>query len=306
MQLNRFLFEAAVGCVAQSREWEDLRQYITKFGSTRMIAGDYAAFDKRMPAQVMLAAYEIIETICKASGNYTEDDLKVVRGIAIDTSFPLVDFHGDLVELSGSNPSGHPLTVIINCLANSLYIRYVYAKLHPHQDHAGDFKEHVALITYGDDNAMGCSPNIEWFNHTTISKQLAAVGIEYTMADKETETIPYISIEEVGFLKRVWRWDSDLNAYVCPLDESSIAKMLTMGTPSKTDAIEKQAIDVLSTVTREYFWYGRAIFEKKRTMCMEIMIECNLQLWQESSTFPTWDDLKTSFDSASENRLRFA
>jgi hypothetical protein len=101
----------------------------------------------------------------------------------------------------------------------------------------------------------------------------------------------------------VWRYDSELDALVCPLDEDSIAKMLTKCIPSRTVTLEKQAIDVLSTVTREYFWYGREVFEKKRRMCIDIAVEVELEHVVEASTFPSWDELKLSFDNASASRL---
>nr|WPR18049.1 MAG: structural polyprotein [Chemarfal virus 274] len=305
MQLNRFTFEASIGCVAQSREWEDIRTFLVQFGTSRLIAGDYKAFDKRMPASIILAAFDIIQAVCKESGNFTQDDLKVMQGIAYDTAFPNVDLNGDLVEFFGSNPSGHPLTVVINSLANSLYVRYGYAVLNPKGESAADFKKNVALQTYGDDNVMGVHRDCGWFNHTSLAKALGDVGITYTMADKEAESIPFITIDDVSFLKRVWKYDTDLEAYVCPLDESSIAKMMTKCVPSRTVTADKQAIDVLSTVCREYFWYGRSTFEAKRLMCIEMAAENDLEFLIQPSTFPTWEELKESFDSASHTRLRF-
>jgi hypothetical protein len=201
MQLNRFIFEASIGCVAQSREWEDIQKFITRFGDNRMIAGDYKAFDKRMPATVILAAFDIIREVCRLSGNFTDEDLKVMTGVAFDTAFPLVDLNGDLVEFFGSNPSGHPLTVVINSLVNSLYVRYSYAILNPAGETAADFKENVALQTYGDDNVMGVSSTCTWFNHTSLANALASVGIVYTMADKEAVSVPFIHISQVSFLK---------------------------------------------------------------------------------------------------------
>ncbi|APG78916.1 hypothetical protein [Beihai picorna-like virus 45] len=306
MQLNRFIFEASIGCVAQSQEWEDIREFLTRFGCDRLVAGDYKAFDKRMPPSVILAAFDIIIAICKKSGNYTEDDIKVMVGIAFDTAFPLVDFNGDLVQFCGSNPSGHPLTVVINSLVNSLYIRYAYATLNPKERSARDFKKNVALQTYGDDNVFGVKQGCEWFNHTSVAGALADIGITYTMADKDAESVPYIHIDEVSFLKRVWRFDEDLQHYVCPLDEDSIAKMLTLHIPSKEDPVQKQTVDVLSTVTREYFWYGRETFEKKRAMCIRFATELGLMdIWVQQSTFPTWEQLAEQYAQSSARRLHF-
>jgi hypothetical protein len=306
MQLNRFTFEASIGCVAQSQEWEDIRTFLTRFGCDRLVAGDYKAFDKRMPPSVILAAFEIIIAICEKSGNFSDDDVKVMVGVAFDTAFPLVDFNGDLVQFSGSNPSGHPLTVVINSLVNALYIRYAYASLNPNERSSRDFKKNVALQTYGDDNVFGVKQGCEWFNHTSVASVLANIGIVYTMADKDAESVPYIHIDEVSFLKRVWRFDEDLGHFVCPLDEDSIAKMLTLHIPSKEDPVQKQTMDVLSTVTREYFWYGRVTFEKKRAMCVRFAQELGLmEIWAQQSTFPTWEQLKEQYEQSSARRLHF-
>jgi hypothetical protein len=97
-----------------------------------MIAGDYAAFDKSMPPSIILAAFDILIWMCGKAG-YTHDDLQICKGVAMDTAFPLVDFNGDLIQFFGSNPSGHPLTVIINGLANSLYMRYCYYQTNPNK-----------------------------------------------------------------------------------------------------------------------------------------------------------------------------
>lgn len=302
MQRNKFIFEAAPGTNAQSLEWQEIRSYLVQHGLDRMIAGDYAFFDKSMPPIIILAAFAIMRRICAKAG-YTLEDLLVLEGIAEDTAFPLVDFNGDLVEFFGSNPSGHPLTVIVNCLANSLYMRYCWMVLSGDKD-CSRFKAHVALITYGDDNALGVSRLASFFNHTTIQSALASIGITYTMADKEAASVPYISIDEVSFLKRTWRLDNDVGAYLAPLEEASIAKSLTRVVASKTVPPEKQATDILSAACREYFFYGKEVFHEKRQMLMEIADECALGAYVEESTFPTWIELKDNFWRNSQHVLQ--
>jgi len=147
MQNNRFVYEMGPGTVVQSLEWQEIYNFLTTHGTDRIVAGDYSKFDKRMPANVILAAFRIVYSICERSG-YTSDDLKVVQGIAYDTAYPNVDFRGDLIEFYGSNPSGHPLTVVINGLANSLYMRYVFHIVKPPQ-YTNSFRSTVSLMTYG-------------------------------------------------------------------------------------------------------------------------------------------------------------
>jgi len=298
IQNNKYIFEAAPGMITQSVEWQQLYDYLTKFGKERMVAGDYSKYDKRMPPALVLASFDLIKRICKEAG-YSKEELLVVQGIAEDTAFPLTEFNGDLIEFYGTNPSGHPLTVIINSLANSLYLRYCYTVLNP-EHHCRDFQDNVAAMTYGDDNAMGVSDRVPWFNHTSIQKALKDIDVKYTMADKEAESVPYIHIDQVSFLKRTWRFDEEVGAYLAPLEHDSINKMLTMCVASGEITPEQHAIEVISAAVQEYWFYGRATFEERSEMLKDVVKECNLGPYVQDSTFPTWDDLKHRYDESSK------
>jgi hypothetical protein len=294
IQNNRFLFEAAPGTIAQSYEWSEMYEYITKFGEDRIVAGDYKAFDKRMSPVFILAAFDIIKALCKRSGNYDDDDLRVIDGLAIDTAFPLVDFNGDLVEFFGSNPSGHPLTVIINSLVNSLYMRYTYFNLNPDKE-VESFNSNVSLMTYGDDNIMSISKDIDWYHHTSISQGFASWGITYTMADKEAASIPFINIRDASFLKRSWRYDEDIGAFLAPLEHDSIEKMLMVWVKSKTISTEEQVAEVMTAAINEYFFYGKDVFEEKLTLFKSVISELELDLWFEDKPLPDWNCLRKRF-----------
>jgi len=293
IQNNRFIFESAPGTIAQSAEWGEIYHYLTQFGKDRIIAGDYKAFDKSMSSMFIKASYTIISNVCKAAG-YSSDDLLVIEGISTDTSYPLFNVNGDLVELYGSNPSGHPLTVIINGLANALYMRYCYTILNP-QHECSSFKENISLMTYGDDNVMGVRPGIDWFDHTKIAEVLAVHGVTYTMADKEAVSVPFINISNVSFLKRSWLWCPEVNNYLCPLEHDSIEKSIMTCVASKSVSAEYQAIQIVSTACQEYFFYGREVFEQKTEILKQIVINSGLEDFIEDNTFPTWDSLVNRF-----------
>lgn len=251
-----------------------------------------------MPPSIILGAFRIIYRICVAAG-YTQEDLRVVWGIAEDTAFPLVDFNGDLIEFFGSNPSGHPLTVIINSLANSIYMRYAYLICNPKKE-AQSFKENVRLMTYGDDNVLTVSPKINFYNHTTIQNALASVGITYTMADKEAESVPFLPMSQISFLKRKWVFDDDVGAYLCPLEEESIIKSLMVNTFSKHIPVEKHIICVIGSANNEYFFHGKEVFKQQQQLLKKIVSEHGLESWLEESTFLSYDELKTRFWKNSE------
>jgi hypothetical protein len=176
-------------------------------------------------------------------------------------------------------------------------MRYCYAKLSP-DGNAKKFKKHVALMTYGDDNIMGVSKEAPFFNHSTIQRVLADAGITYTMADKETESIPNINLADCSFLKRTWRWDKDVKAYLAPLEEDSILKSLTIGVASKTLSPEAQSVAIISSAICEYFFYGKEVFEEKRKMFEDIIAENKLEFYVTETTLPLWDELNDRFQSA--------
>jgi hypothetical protein len=297
LQHNHYLFEAAPGIIAQSTEWDKLYHHLTYFGDDRIVAGDYGKFDKRMPSTVILAAYNIIIDVCKHA-NWSDEEIKILMCIAEDTAFPLVDFHGDVIRFYGSNPSGHPMTVIINSLANSLYIRYAFDTLKPEDIKIVDFKKYCHLITYGDDMIMNVSSEIPWFNHTTIQSVLNSIDIEFTMADKHSESVPYINISDASFLRRKWVFSDELCAYVCPLDHDSINTMLTMCVASKSVSAQIQALSIIETAMHEYFWYGRERFEERLTFMNEVIKYYDLSVYM-TCPLPSWDSLVEQFNSYS-------
>lgn len=308
MKRNRFLFEQAPGIRAQSLDWQQLGEFLSKHGKHRVFAGDYAKFDKRMSALVILWAFWIMIEIAKVSGQYDDGDIQAMWCIAYDVAYPTMDYNGDLIQFHGSNPSGQILTVEINGFVNSIYMRYAYAtgyrEYHgytvPWMTILATFTVFVVLMTYGDDNAVGVSELVDWFDHTAVSEWLGMVGIVYTMADKTAESTPFTPFEDINFLKRRWRYDEDLGAMAAPLELESITKMLSLGVRSKTISPQEQAVEVVSSAVREYFFHGRSVFEEKSEMLKEVLSECCLDPYVTTSTFPSWECLREGFWRNSE------
>lgn len=299
VQKNKFVFEAGPGVVCQSDEWGKVYKYLTHFGLNQMVAGDYGKFDKRMISDFVLAAFEIITNVYRAAG-FNNEELLQIMCIGEDTAFPMCNINGDLMEFFGTNPSGHPLTVIINSLVNSLYMRYCYMILNPVKE-VRTFKKYVHLFTYGDDNVFGVDSSIPWFNHTTIQTALSGIGVEYTMADKTSESKPYIHIKEVSFLKREWVWNDEIKGYLCPLDEQSIIKSLTVWVPSSTIDCYKQMIDVMTSANNEYFFYGRRKFEKEHEFLNSLLLLEPYCYYANDKTLPSFDELAERWRRASSS-----
>jgi hypothetical protein len=299
MQYNKYLFECAPGTNATSIEWTRIYQYLTRYGVDRLIAGDFETFDKVMGSLVIMEAFRTIRMILTWCGA-TQELLNAVQVIAEDVAFAFCNFNGDLMRFFGSNPSGHPLTVIINCLVNSIYMRYCYHELNPAKE-VDTFQENVSLITYGDDNAAGS--RVDWFNHTEIARILSEVGIGYTMADKYAESVPFIMISEVSFLKRNFRYEPELNAYMATLDPKSIWKSLMIFIPSKTESPQKQTVDIVRSAVAEWFFHGREKFEEQSMYLRRLLDRADLSCYIDDGVFPTWEELKERFTEASQAYL---
>ena len=107
-------------------------------------------------------------------------------------------------------------------------------------------------------------------------------------------------------MKRTWRWDEDIGAVVCPLEEESIHKMLTICCPSD-ESREIHMASVMVSAVNEWFWYGKEKFETERAWIVRLAEENDLTLELSHKKLPTWDELVDRFYKASEgivpNRL---
>lgn len=273
IQNNRYLFECAPGTNATSLEWDEMYHYLTKFGVDRLIAGDFRHFDKKMGAQWILAAFDVILRILEAAGWHTGSQT-VVRTMAHDVAFPVMDANGDLVMYWGSNPSGIPITVILNSFVNALYMRYAwYMSGHD----LSTFKVHIALMTYGDDNAIGVSSHTTGFDHTVIVREMAKIGVGYTMADKGAASVPFINMTDITFLKRRWIYMPEVGSHVAQLERESIQKSLMFHIPSKSICVPAQMVAAMGTALREMFFYGREEYDQFKLLMQRLIRQ---QRWE--------------------------
>lgn len=280
--------ECAVGLNAFGPVWHDVTAYLTVYGPDRMIAGDYKAFDKTASAKAMMCAFEALVGVARLAG-YDERALTIMEGIATEIAYPVYEFNGVILQAFGSNPSGHPLTVIVNNLINSLYLRYAYYVLHANEE-VPMFHERVSALCYGDDNVMGVSPQETKFTHTAVSKVLGDAGITYTMADKTSESVPLISLKDINFLKRGFRYEPDLDRYVAPIEEASISKLLHNVKGKKASPADVSFM-AIHTANREYFLHGQDVFEEKRSQLEQVGRRHFGSLFE----LPGWDEMVRTF-----------
>lgn len=290
MQEHPELFECAVGVNAQSAEWTRMYKHIFKFGAHRTVAGDFVQYDQKMYVNITLAAFKLILWILERCG-YTQDQLTICRGLMIETCMAIIDLKNEWVSFLSGIPSGHSLTVVINSLYDLLKMRCAYYYLCPYL-YPEPFHRVVSLVTYGDDNVMSVREGEDWFNHTTIAAAMAHFGMEYTMADKTSESVPYIHANDCEFLKRKWVWSEKYQRHLCPLVESSIFKSLTCALRSDVLSPEAHAADIMISANREFWFHGEERFAEAHSKLEKIARDMQILHHMPRGKLPNYHDLE--------------
>lgn len=269
IQMNPFVFECAVGMNAHGPDWQHLHDHMLKFGKERIIAGDYSQYDTRIPAQCLRGALWILIQCAKLC-EYTERDITVMESIATELLYPIINLNGDIVMTQeGTHISGNSLTVILNGIVGSLNMRCFFFKLFPDTP----FKEAVALITYGDDNAGSVKEGFEDFNAKSFSEYLEPLGQIYTNPDKSSDLKEFLPYDELEFLKRKSVYHESLGCCVGALAHTSIWKSLLAHVydPKRTLETEKEVTgQAMASAAIEMFNHGKEFYDEHIAKLREV------------------------------------
>jgi hypothetical protein len=273
IQMNPILYECAVGVNAEGLEWEELWEAAMSKGKDRVLAGDYSKYDVRMPAQVTIAAFDILIDIAEKCDGYTTEDIHLMKMVVHEVVYPVMAYNGDLIQLFGTNPSGQNLTVIINSLVNSLLLRSCFFTIYPEKD----FKENCSFLTYGDDVIGTVSAQCGKFTHITYAEWLAEHDMKFTMPDKESAPMHYMTENDVDFLKRRCVFNEDLGQKVGLLSEDSIFKRLHAHLLSKELTLSMHSAQNIESSLHDWFYYGRDVFEDRRSKLRLVAQKCEIE-----------------------------
>jgi hypothetical protein len=267
MVRRRSLFRIAVGLNTHSEEWEKLFQESEEIPGENWMAGDFVGFDKILSILIQNGASLVICAVAKHCG-YNDEEMIILKTFLADTITPSVDFFGELIVLLGGEVSGHQLTTFFNCICNVLLHLYAWVVLAEERGEdptvaASRFWSEVFICVLGDDIMAKISPLAPWYNHTSVQRVFESIGIQYTMADKTSVSRPYISLEEVTFLKRQFLdHDTIKGMKVAPLEKDSIYKMLLYTIPSRSEVEEVQLAQACASALSEAFYHGSDFYEE--------------------------------------------
>ncbi len=277
---NRIYNEIGLGLNVYSNDWQTLATRLC-YHSDRVIAGDFSNFDGSLNAQIL---YRIVDVVNRWYGDSSENQL--IRRVLCEYIFNAsVNFRGTVAQMNHSQPSGNPLTTMINCLYNMFIFRYVYLLA---QKAAGlpqtlsSFEQHVAAVYYGDDSIIALLPCVlPWFNQNTITEHMATTGHVYTDETKSGVPLPSRSLSQVTFLKRAFVCHQ--GDWIAPLDTQTIRDMVMWSRTTITTA------EAVSQTTRaasfEAYFHGKEYFQeytqKVANACSNAGYSDDCMSWQE-------------------------
>lgn len=241
-QRTRIRNGSAIGINTHNMEWELLYKYLTSKGPA-VVAGDYKGFDSSEQPQIHDAILDIINAWYALDPNDTEENRMVRRVLWKEVSFSR-HINGDTIyQWNHSLPSGHPATSVINTMYNQIIFRMAWMLCGLPIE---EFNEKVALIAYGDDNVANISTTcVADFNQHAIERAMKFLRMTYTNELKTGEVAAYRTIEEVAFLKRMFRYEKFAGFHVAPLELETITDMVNWSRNKRlVDEITEKNIEV--------------------------------------------------------------
>lgn len=253
---NRINNEISIGTNVYSMDWTRTAERLCSKGD-KVIAGDFSNFDGTLVLELLAEIVEIINAFYDDG----EENAQIRRVLWKEIVNSIHLCGDDIYMWTHSQPSGCPITAILNSLYNSISMRYVWLIVMPTEYCTMKaFNEHVAMVSYGDDNCVNIADVvIDLFNQLTIAEGYKEMGMTYTDETKSGDMIPYRSISEIGYLKRGFKWDEEEHQFIAPLDLDVVLEMINW-VRGDFDR-EERTVENMETSAFELSLHGREVFE---------------------------------------------
>ncbi len=280
---SRHFSFSSVGMDVTGEEWNAMINWLHA-NSTLGFAGDFGRYDGTLSAQCMRVAFNVIQRVY---GGTEEEELH--REVIFNEMVHTVQIALDCVYATHwGNPSGNPLTLVINTLVNAVYFRYAWLKMAPlEMRNLAAFHNNVRMKICGDDNLVSVTlAALDFYNLQTVSGFFHSMGLEYLPPSKEIDTTTqYSKIVQLSFLKCTSHRVPELSTvrWVARMEWNVIVEMTNW--IRECDDEWKALYDNLQTALRFAFFHGRDRFCDLRMRmgkeCLKIGKRPVLYSWAE-------------------------
>jgi len=234
MQQNCVDEPISVGINPTSLDWTALFNRLTKFGEDSIIAGDYANWDGKLMADVIL---KCVEAINRWYGD-CEQNQKARIALAISFIHTDILVLNTLVRKRSGMPSGVPVTAPLNSLCNWFYLLAAIVDIleqEKFEEQTGEkitpqfLIDNMEIAVYGDDHAIALATILrKYVNFQKLVNYFKNIGITYTDSQKRDHVdFDFENIFQITYLKRRFLRDAVAPRFIrAPLDLHSITDMI--------------------------------------------------------------------------------
>jgi len=272
---NRIVNGISVGVNPYS-EWSDVAFYLQNDTAECLIAGDFKGFDTTINSSFWRPVHRFFINVLKSDPTYPGDvdlDSRIMAILLLDV-FSSVHIRDQKIYYWNSGmPSGNPLTTIVNCLVNSMVIRFAWIIAHDRRSSSlSTFNDNVKILVYGDDNIISVhSRSHDVFSPVTMPLYMSEAGFEYTSEIKDKRITHFRTIYQISFLKREFRWSSENGVMLCPLDIEVVRQMCYYVTKSKD--FKSTVISTYESFLHELSLHDETIWDEYYAVISRLMEE---------------------------------
>jgi hypothetical protein len=241
-----------VGIDILSSDWTDLYRDLTKYGKFGF-AGDFKKFDSKMLPQLIAEAVAIIN-------DWYGDEFSALRFVLMDEIIHTVQIVSNCAYATHQgNPSGNPLTTVINSIVNLLYMLYAWRTIMRVKcpKIINRFFDFVKIRVFGDDNILIVKDLVsQWFNLVTVSEALKTIGIDYIDAGKTGDLEEIKHINNLSFLKCHFKQSPFDSNILAAIDEETIYQLCNW----VRDESSEQLLSNIDDALRFAFRHGEEFY----------------------------------------------
>jgi V8-like Glu-specific endopeptidase len=277
-----------VGADVHSQDWTTFVKYLNQVADVNepnFLAGDHSNFDGSLNLQLLWVVYRIIERLYKRVDNLTT----YVLWSSICNSVLL--FKKVLYMLTHSQPSGNPLTTVINTMYDEILFFYVLLLL-LREIIRGDDEEaatkasiiikkitdHFRMGGFGDDLIAVLSHDLRsLITPDDITQKMLSLGHKFTDEAKSDGKQVYRTLHEVSLLKRKFVYEPTMSRWLAPLELSVILEMLNWDKCKTKQEKYEQLSTNIQTACVEFVYHGKEVYTKWTQRIQAALVEQGLE-----------------------------
>lgn len=272
------VFECSLGINPHSRDWGVLAKRLNEITGQNFIAGDFSNYDGSILAQLIQAVTTLINELYDDG----PENARIREVLMADVYNAIHLDRNTLYQVFRGNPSGNPLTTVMNSLVNTILMLYAWKMV---GYNLSDYEQFVRACNFGDDNVLKVHPSAPAYTMRSIAQALQHVGITYTPASKNDVQYDYIPFSEVTYLKR--SFVTGVKGIVfAPLNETSRDEMLYWYRDGND--VQESLKAIVATHMSEAVHYGEKFYNARAKELVGAMAKRGIVMPELSKSYKSW------------------